>query len=55
MKNYIALLFVLSLAVVNTGCGSSAPETDPAANAKMEELEKSPDYEAQMMGGEAKK
>jgi hypothetical protein len=55
MKNYIALLLILVVSTAIVGCGSSAPETDGAANTKMEELEKSPDYEAQMMGGNAKK
>lgn len=49
MKRYFSLLLMLLMTASFVGCG--APETDEAASAEAEELESSPDYEQQMMGG----
>lgn len=50
MKRYFSLLLMLLMTATFVGCGG-APETDEAASAEAEELESSPDYEKEMMGG----
>ncbi|MFT4558827.1 MAG: hypothetical protein ACKVII_19325 [Planctomycetales bacterium] len=52
MKRYFSLLLMLLMTVSFVGCGG-APETDEAAEAQAAELESSPDYENEMMGGGA--
>ena len=49
MKRCIPFLFLFSLATACIGCGGPTP--DPETEAKQEELNESPDYEKEMMGG----
>ena len=52
MGRNLSFLTMLLLTVTIGGCGG-APETDEAANEAAAELENSPDYQQQMMGGGA--
>jgi hypothetical protein len=52
MNRYFALLLMFFVTTMMVGCGG-APDVDEAAASEAEELEKSPDYENEMMGGGA--
>jgi hypothetical protein len=52
MGRNLSFLTMLLLTVTIGGCGG-APETDEAASEAAAELENSPDYQQQMMGGGA--
>lgn len=52
MKLCCSLLMMFTLAVASVGCGGSAGQPNPAAEAEAEKVNSDPSYEEQMMGGD---
>ena len=49
MKRYIPFLFLLAIGAMSLGCGGTTP--DPSTEENATEINESPDYEKEMMGG----